>query len=174
MAKKRNEERRYFIRRLKLLKFPIICIDPGKQGCIVSAHPTSGVLKIRIMPDTPQEIQDYISNLKGYHAIIEKVQGLPKMGGSSMFNFGRNYQSILSSLYFAKIPTEEITPQKWMKEIGAGTKKSTSSDSDTVWKNRLKQKAQFLFPEIDPKEITLAISDSLLILQYGIEKYMKS
>ena len=72
------------------------------------------------------------------------------------------------ALLCRKTPTTEVTPQKWQKALQLGTKghKSTSQ-----WKNKLKAKAQQLYPKV-PK-ITLAISDALLILEYAriTEKY---
>jgi hypothetical protein len=49
--------------------------------------------------------------------------------------------------------------------LSLGTK---GSKSTTEWKNKLKARAQQLFPGVGA--ITLAVSDALLILKYGIDQ----
>lgn len=148
----------------------IIAIDPGAQGGVaIFSVDKDRLIEVVKMPDTPQDLLDLISkyqiNSKCY---LEKVGGLPGMGGSSMFNFGKGFGHLEMALLCRKIPTTEVTPQKWQKALQLGTKghKSTSQ-----WKNKLKAKAQQLYPKV-PK-ITLGISDALLILEYAriTEKY---
>lgn len=55
-----------------------------------------------------------------------------------------------------------VTPQKWQKPFGFGTKKAAGGR--TKWKNKLKGEAQRRFPGVT---VTLDISDALLILDYG-------
>ena len=161
-------ENKEWIKYLKDRK--IIAIDPGAQGGIaIFSVDKDRLIEVVKMPDTPQDLLDLISkyqiNSKCY---LEKVGGLPGMGGSSMFNFGKGFGHLEMALLCRKIPTTEVTPQKWQKALQLGTKghKSTSQ-----WKNKLKARAQQLYPKV-PK-ITLAISDALLILEYAriIEKY---
>lgn len=161
-------ENKEWIKYLKDRK--IIAIDPGAQGGIaIFSVDKDRLIEVVKMPDTPQDLLDLISkyqiNSKCY---LEKVGGLPGMGGSSMFNFGKGFGHLEMALLCRKIPTTEVTPQKWQKALQLGTKghKSTSQ-----WKNKLKEKAQQLYPKV-PK-ITLAISDALLILEYAriTEKY---
>lgn len=161
-------ENKEWIKYLKDRK--IIAIDPGAHGGIaIFSVDKDRLIEVVKMPDTPQDLLDLISkyqiNSKCY---LEKVGGLPGMGGSSMFNFGKGFGHLEMALLCRKIPTTEVTPQKWQKALQLGTKghKSTSQ-----WKNKLKAKAQQLYPKV-PK-ITLAISDALLILEYAriTEKY---
>lgn len=162
-------ENKEWIKYLKDRK--IIAIDPGAQGGIaIFSVDKDRLIEVVKMPDTPQDLLDLISkyqiNSKCY---IEKVGGIPGQGGaSSMFNFGKGFGHLEMALLCRKIPTTEVTPQKWQKALQLGTKghKSTSQ-----WKNKLKAKAQQLYPKV-PK-ITLAISDALLILEYAriTEKY---
>lgn len=161
-------ENKEWIKYLKDRK--IIAIDPGAQGGIaIFSVDKDKLIEVVKMPDTPQDllylISKYQINSKCY---LEKVGGLPGMGGASMFNFGKGFGHLEMALLCRKIPTTEVTPQKWQKALQLGTKghKSTSQ-----WKNKLKAKAQQLYPKV-PK-ITLAISDALLILEYAriTEKY---
>ena len=155
-------ENKEWIKYLKDRK--IIAIDPGAQGGIaIFSVDKDRQIEVVKMPDTPQDLLDLISkyqiNSKCY---LEKVGGLPGMGGSSMFNFGKGFGHLEMALLCRKIPTTEVTPQKWQKALQLGTKGHKSSSQ---WKNKLKAKAQQLYPKV-PK-ITLATSDALLILEYA-------
>ena len=97
-------------------------------------------------------------------AYIEKVHSMPAQGVVSSFKFGRSYGFLRGLLIALKIPFEEVTPQRWQKEF---VTKRTKTESRTDHKNKLKGKAQQLFPQI---KVTLAIADAMLIGQYG---YMK-
>ena len=79
-----------------------------------------------------------------------------------MFTFGRGYGHLEMALLCCKIPTVAVTPQKWQKELQLGNR---GNKTTTQWKNKLKAKAEQLFPYV--KKITKATSDSLLILQYA-------
>lgn len=145
----------------------IIGIDPGANGGIAVYSVDLGrVVEVTKMPETPQELlkflRIYCINSTCY---LEKVQGMPGNGGGSMFNFGRGFGHIEMALLACKIPTVTVTPQKWMKSMQLGHKGNKSS---TVWKNKLKAKAQQLFPYIN--KITLATSDALLITKYAIQQ----
>lgn len=84
------------------------------------------------------------------------------MGASRMFNFGEGYGWLEMGLLACKIPTIAVTPQKWQKELQLGNKRNKTK---TEWKNKLKQRAEQLFPYVG--KITLDTSDALLILHYG-------
>jgi hypothetical protein len=53
-----------------------------------------------------------------------------------------------------------VRPQKWQGYLSLGK----SEGDKTKWKNKLKQRAQSLFPSLD---VTLATADALLLLEYG-------
>jgi len=145
----------------------IITIDPGKNGCIVT-HKADGIL-IEKMPNTFPDIHDYLGGLayiKDIKCYLEKVHGMPGQGGASMFTFGQGYGWLEMALYALNIPTYTITPQAWTKAMGIGTKKSAGSP--TKWKNKLKQKAQQIYPK---EKITLWNADGLLMMYY-IEQLM--
>ena len=61
------------------------------------------------------------------------------------------------------IPTEKVTPQKWIKVYQLNKKKE---QSENKWKNVLKAKAQSLFPQLG-KKVTLKTCDALLIAEYA-------
>ena len=153
-----NKERAKFFKRNK-----IIAIDPGNNGgiTIYSAEDKRVIESIK-MPATPQELLNLL-RIYSFNSIcyLEKVQGLPGMSGGGMFTFGRGYGHLEMALLCCKIPTMSVTPQKWQKELQLGNR---GNKSTTEWKNKLKAKAEQLFPYL---RITLAVSDSLLILQYA-------
>lgn len=154
-----NKDRAKFINDRK-----IIAIDPGKNGgIVVYSVEKNKIIEISKMPETPMDILSFFTLYsKNSVCYLEKVGGLPGMGGSSMFNFGKGFGHLEMALLSRKIPTTEVTPQKWQKELQLGTKGNKSSSE---WKNKLKAKAQQLFPEVG--KITLATSDALLILEYA-------
>lgn len=149
----------------------IMAIDPGTNGGIaVFSLKSNRVIEVIKMPETPKELLSFITAYQNNTTCyIEKVGGLPGMGGSSMFNFGKGFGYLEMALLCRKIPTISVTPQKWQKSLQLGGK---GKKSTTEWKNKLKSKAQQLYPYID--KITLATSDALLILYYGrlVEKNM--
>jgi hypothetical protein len=144
----------------------VIGIDPGKAGGIVVYSLTRNkVIEVTVMPPTPQELLSFL-RIYQFNSVcyLEKVGGLPGMGGSAMFNFGQGFGWIEMALLCCKIPTNEVLPQKWQKFLSLG---SRGKKSKTEWKNKLKARAQQLFPSVG--KITLATSDALLITKYGIE-----
>ena len=78
-----------------------------------------------------------------------------------MFKFGMSYGGLRMALVAAGIPFTAVTPQKWQKALGIPHRERT--ESKTQWKQRLKRKAEQLFPN---HKLTLAISDALLIAHY--------
>lgn len=156
-----NKERIKFFKDRK-----IIAIDPGKNGGIaIYSSEKNKLIEVVKMPPTPQELLSFL-RLYQFNSVcyLEKVGGLPGMGGSAMFNFGKGFGHIEMALLCAKIPTNEVLPQKWQKFLSLGTK---GSKSTSEWKNKLRTRAEQLFPNVG--KITLATSDALLILKYGIE-----
>jgi hypothetical protein len=68
-------------------------------------------------------------------------------------SFGR-IEGVLAAF---KVPIVTITPQAWQKAHGLGTRGEMTT---TQWKNKLKARAQSLYPE---ERVTLATADALLI-----------
>lgn len=142
----------------------IIGIDPGEHGGIaVYSCDFKKVVELAKIPSTPQELLTFLKIYKKNSVCyLERVQGVPGNGASKMFNFGRGFGQIEMALMACKIPYTEVTPQKWQKALQLGHK---GTKSTSQWKNKLKTRAQQLFPNVG--KITLDVSDSLLILEYG-------
>ncbi len=90
---------------------------------------------------------------------------MPGQGVRSSFTFGQNYGFLRGVLITLRIPFIEVTPRKWMKEVQMYKSKQ---ETKTEWKNRLKGKAQQLYPEI---KVTLKNADSILIAKFCNENY---
>jgi hypothetical protein len=121
------------------------------------------------MPPTEGDIVEIFTAIcrgSGEHpiAFVEQVGGFIRGNptpGSAMFNFGRNFGFILGSLQTLGIRIELIRPQDWQRSVGVGTSNGLKKNA---WKNKLKQRAQQLYPE---QKVTLNTADALLILEYG-------
>ena len=139
-----------------------IGIDPGINGGIAVLDDSGAVIFLRKMPETPQDLIDALRRFSDDSCCtLEKVGGMPGNGGMAMFNFGKGYGHLEMALLSLKIPTETVTPQKWEKTYQLGSSRGVKK---TEWKNRLKAKAQQLFPA---QKLTLAVCDALLIAEYG-------
>ena len=141
-----------------------IGIDPGQHGGIAVLLADGTVVEVSKMPSTPRDLYDFLSQYsEDSFCVLERVGGMPGNGGSAMFNFGKGYGHLQMALVALGIPTEDVTPNKWEKTYQLGP---CGKFTKTEWKNRLKAKAQQLFPQLG-KKITLATCDALLIAEYG-------
>ncbi len=149
-------------------------IDPGCSGGIAAiwgAAPCE-VHHLSVSDRSPWDwIQNILLHTVGRNfspgdafAVIEKNSGYVGGAGnpgSAMFKFGRSAGLLTGFLIAAGIPYEEITPQVWQKALGLPSKKLDEKKGQ--FKNRLKQKAEQLFPQV---KVTLATADALLIAEF--------
>lgn len=142
----------------------LMAIDPGKSGGI--AWKMAYGARAIPMPQTETDIANKLKELY-YHLdhptiIVEEVGGYigRPQPGSAMFTFGRNFGFILGVLTTLGARVVLVRPQKWQGYLSLGK----SEGDKTKWKNKLKQRAQSLYPSID---VTLATADALLLLEYG-------
>jgi len=152
--------------------YQFIGIDPGKHGGLVCLS-RSRVIDVIPMPLTNMDIWNWFFNWSNPEwdtttATIERVHSMPKQSAQSGFTFGRGYGAIEMALTARGIRTEHITPQVWMRALSISPRKKTERRSE--WKNRLRAKAQQLFPRLDywdgPKGKQLAVADALLIAEF--------
>lgn len=173
-----------------------IGIDPGKSGGLVAIRP-GGSISADPMPKTLRDVWDWFSSLEGkclhLRAVIEKVRSSPQMGVTSSFTFGRGFGNLEAFLVAAGISFQEVRPQEWQKELGIPSRKkklvtkmvkvkgvrkrekkrvSVYAESEPQFKNRLREIAQQMFPDLpiwqEPKSKgkQLAIADALLIAEF--------
>lgn len=145
-------------------------IDPGASGGMAIIWQEEGRTKTVSckMPATELDIFMWLKGeeRKGItHAIIEKVQGyIGGVGntGSSMFKFGHNYGALRMALIALGIPFEEVAPHVWQAALKMRPR--DKKEKKGAFKNRLKAKAQQLFPKA---EVTLKTADALLIAEHA-------
>lgn len=143
-----------------------IGIDPGLKGGIAVLDSSGSVVDVINMPETPQDILEFLGEYSGQDAVcmLEDVgHGIPGQSSKATATFARHNGHLEMALLALSIRTEKVTPQKWQKIYQLGSSKGIDK---RVWKNKLKAKAQQLFPSLG-KRITLSTCDALLLAEYG-------
>lgn len=147
----------------------VIGIDPGTNGGIAALDMNGNVVYVGKMPDTPQDILERLRHFAGTELFssdtvcyLEKVgTGMPGQSSKATATFARHCGHLEMALLALGIKTNDVTPNKWEKSYQLG---KSSAASKTEWKNKLKAKAQQLFPK---ERVTLAVCDALLLAEYG-------
>lgn len=145
-----------------------IAIDPGKDGGIVCTS-NAGVEMFRMPPTLHDRNNLLISILAQQEfgsrlnvevrAYIEAVPTFVRViPSSSALKLGRSYGQLEGMLAANHVRLFHVTPQAWQKANGVGTSKGLTS---TAWKNKLKERAQNLYPD---HKVTLCTADAALIL----------
>ena len=151
----------------------ILGIDPGASGGFAWVHDKKvGTIK---MPQSDSEIIEELNRLSKLNlpdapiCFLEKVSGFigKPQPGSRMFKFGKGYGFLLGAMMSMKYQIHLVTPQKWQKNLGLGTR---GERTPSEWKRFLKDEAQRLYPR---QRVTLAVADSLLILQFAIQNHFE-
>lgn len=140
----------------------ILGIDPGANGGF--AWKLGGaLLATERMPETEGDILDILRDIeRPAVAYIEQLPTFVRMiPSSTTMKMGQNAGFIRGCLMALGYRIIEVRPQQWQKTLGFGTR---GEMTDTEWKNKLKARAQQLYPEV---KVTLATSDALLLLEYG-------
>ena len=142
-----------------------ICIDPGLSGGIAILNQDGSVKEVVAMPDTPRDIYEFLFSYKeDSRCVLEDVgHGMPGQSSKATATFARHNGHLEMALLALGIPTEKVTPQKWIKVYQLKKKKEQDKNE---WKNVLKAKAQSLFPQLG-KKVTLKTCDALLIAEYA-------
>ena len=142
-------------------------IDPGASGGLAVIDGGKHV-ETTSMPATEKDIWLWVCmEQREQRAVIEYNTGFvggEGNPGSAMFKFGTNHGLLEMALIAAAIPYEKVSPAKWQKALGiTPRKKGVGAESRTQFKNRLKSRAQSLFPSA---KVTLSTCDALLIAHY--------
>jgi len=133
-----------------------LAIDPGVSGGIAIGLDYPMLFN---MPETAHDLAELIKDHAIERAFVEEVGGFigKEQPGSRMFTFGMNAGVIKGILAALAIPTVYVRPQKWQAALGLGTSNGLDKNK---WKNKLKSRAQQLYPQ---HKVTLATADALLI-----------
>jgi hypothetical protein len=119
------------------------------------------------MPATERDLWELFCVLDDYippiYAFIEWIHpAIQNIGKSQMSKLYGNYMQLRLCLVAMEIKFENPKAQEWQRALDISPRKKT--ETNTQWKNRLKGKAQQLFPKM---KIILATADALLISEYG-------
>jgi hypothetical protein len=142
-------------------------IDPGVNGGLAAINGTE--VRLNKMPYTERDVWEWLEDLKklplsdgDWFACVEWIHpAIFQIGKSSMSKLYGSYMALRMALTAADIPFESPKPVEWQRGLGIAPRKK--KETDTHWKNRLKAKAQQLFPAQD---ITLHTGDALLLAEY--------
>ncbi|MBC8315240.1 MAG: hypothetical protein H8E51_07030 [Bacteroidetes bacterium] len=152
------------------MKKAIIGIDPGVSGGI--AIWKEEIVEAINMPKTITDIFNVFTStsLSGYliYVFIEKVHSMPKQGVASSFKFGQAFGRLEAFTVAMRFRTQYVTPQAWTRWYSLGTR---GKMSPAMWKNKLKEKAQQLYPD---SNVTRENADSVLIMHYGLRQIKES
>lgn len=171
-----------------------IGIDPGKKGGIACITPNDkGTLLADTweMPEGELDLWKIFQELSGLmlmgtmKACIEHVTASPQAGVTSMFTFGYGYGRLRMGLMAIGVSHQPVRPQVWQKAMNISPRKrgemkgvdgvkvgfkKVGGEKDREFKERLRLKAQQLFPNLEVWNSgigkQLAISDALLIAEY--------
>lgn len=139
----------------------LIAVDPGVNGAFVWSE--SGRVHVVKMPPTASDIADLIRSLAIKSSMVELHLENPSKGGwgpVSSDTIGKLFEQIGGIRYSGLVigwKVNLVAPQTWQSKIGV---KKDKGESKTSFKNRLKQKAEELFPD---HPVTLWNADALLI-----------
>ena len=147
-----------------------IGIDPGVGGGIAYTSPLGD--RVMAMPETLHDTRLALNNILDMQQDGRTrcyIEELPKfvriIPSSTVFVMARNYGQLEGILCTYGIPIVHVRPQVWQGALGLGHK--DKSQAPSAWKNKLKSKAQLLFPE---EHVTLKTADALLILHAAVNK----
>lgn len=145
----------------------IIGIDPGLKGGIAVLEARGDVVEVVTMPQTPLDILAFLRPFLAEQCVayLEDVgHGMPGQSSKATATFARHCGHLEMALLALGIKTNVVTPQKWQKEYQLG---KSGEHTKAEWKNKLKAKAQQLFPQ---QKVTLTNADALLLAEYGRKK----
>jgi len=145
----------------------VIGIDPGLKGGIAVLEARGDVVEVVTMPQTPLDILAFLRQYFAEQCVayLEDVgHGMPGQSSKATATFARHCGHLEMALLSLGIKTNVVTPQKWQKAYQLG---KSGEYTKSEWKNKLKAKAQQLFPK---EKVTLKNADALLIAEYGRKK----
>jgi len=153
-------------------KQTLITIDPGASGGI-AVFTRNGVQAVK-MPKSVAEMNDYFQYINNTYenvvVFIEKVQAYISDDAEPGKKFAinkmlANYQQILTVVKLCGFRYVEVYPISWQTTMGLKIK--GEDETKTERKNRYKDFAQNIFPEL---KVTLQTSDALCLIQFALLK----
>jgi hypothetical protein len=146
--------------------FITIGIDPGVNGGICWRH--NGRTTAMRMPPTDFGAVEVLVGISKQAPIVTLYIELPPLfagrniPGSAIGKLMMNYGICYGAAVALGFKIHPVRPPMWQKAHPVGTKGDLTT---TQWKNKLKNRASELFPDLP---VTLATADALLILDAGL------
>lgn len=153
-----------------------IGIDPGFKGAVaaitenaayVSDTPSAIIGKSKreyLIPEMIRILDEFTSRegilISDVVVAIEKVHSMPRQGVASAFTFGKGYGIWLGILASLHIPYDEVTPQRWQKEMMDGMQRG---------KDAARVRAMQIFPSLSEslkRKSDDGRADALLIAEW--------
>ena len=139
-------------------------VDPGLSGALVCLSDRS-IIACTKTPITERDILDWFKQFPlGTPALIEWINpGYRGSGKSSMSKLYGSYKELRMALTASDMSWQDVKPGEWQQGLRIPPKTKAEKENQNKWKNKLKGKAQQLFPQ---EKVTLATADALLIAEY--------
>lgn len=143
-------------------------IDPGASGGIAMILGSAGgdSVTFKSMPDSEPGVWDLVQMMadpvnKVFACIEWITPAFFGAGKASMSKLYGSYKALRMALVAADIAFEDVKTAQWARALDIPPRKRVEGRAE--WKNRLKARAEELFPGL---KITLATADALLIAEY--------
>lgn len=165
----------------------IMAIDPGSvSGGFAWTYNRKEVF-VSVMPATPKDIYELLRVISSQGLSLNNMCYLEQVGsyvsgnaGPAAVKFAQHCGHLEMALIALQVPYEKILPSKWQqyfigkstypsipKEIQGKARKQILAKRKQERKNKIKVKAQGLYPHI---KVTLKTSDALGFLTWAISK----
>jgi hypothetical protein len=150
-------------------------LDPGKTGGLVAIDGDGLILSWLVMPVGHRDIWEWLTQWREdpgkTRAAVEWIHpAIQGVGKASMSKLYGNYTALQMGLVAAGIRLDTVKPRDWQKAVGISPR--NKSESDRQWKDRLRARAQELFPEVGlwnmprTKGKQLAVCDAMMIAEW--------
>ncbi len=155
----------------------IFCgIDPGQKGAVGIIDDEAqfyGALDLPLLGNGEIDAATLFDTLHGYCpdiVFLEKAQGMPGQGRTSIFNYGQGYGKLKAVIEIDSIPYQEIHPTKWKRVFSLIGKDKSKKDSVAA--------AEKMFPGVEfrtPRGRLLdGRAEALLLAQYARQSYRRN
>lgn len=157
--------------------FPILGIDPGNFGAIVSL-PDFHFWKMPIVKIGKSvqidflKVRDLLRDLMTVqHVFLERAVAFG-MGTTSAFNYGRGFAAIEHALISHRMPYTLVEPAKWTSAMHAGTARDWKAKARSLAAvHRLYPREAQLITRNRNGKMDEGVVDALLIAGYGMRQF---
>lgn len=141
-------------------------IDPGVGGSVVVLSPRGSKVQKILNTETLKDRLEFLRGIGSPRTVVGRIEEVPTAifgaGKSSCSKLYGSYRELAALLLAVGIAFEPVRPVVWQRGVGVPARKK--GETATAWKNRLKGRAQALFPS---EKVTLATADALLIAEFA-------